>query len=31
MINAAIVVVLLLALIALLPEAEGFSDQDCID
>jgi hypothetical protein len=31
MMNAVILVVLLLALIALLPEAEGFSDQDCID
>jgi len=31
MMNAAVIVVLLLALIALLPEAEGFSDQDRID
>jgi hypothetical protein len=31
MMNAAVIVVLLLALIGLLPEAEGFSDQDCID
>ncbi len=31
MLNAAMIVTLLLALIALLPEAEGFSDQDCID
>ena len=31
MMNAAVIVVLLLALIALLPETEGFSDQDRID
>jgi hypothetical protein len=31
MISAVTLVVLLLALIGLLPEAEGFSDQDCID
>jgi len=31
MMNAAILVGLLLALIALLPETDGFSDQDRID
>jgi hypothetical protein len=31
MINAVLIVVLLLALIGLMPEAEGFSDEGCID
>jgi hypothetical protein len=31
MMNAALLMVLLLALIALLPEADGFSDEGCVD
>lgn len=29
--NAALLMMLLMALMALLPEAEGFSDEGCVD